>query len=120
MPPRGESFHHIALDPEAAWEQIAPYCVHEVAAYAQWMAGTGTVSDYSSGGDTPVPEFNADTVRQMGIYPVMTPEEALAECRRLGPDGVFTIHPLCGGIPPELAWESLRLFESNVLPALRG
>jgi hypothetical protein len=26
-------------------------------------------------------------------------------------------HPLCGGMPPELAWSSLRLFESEVLPA---
>ena len=27
-------------------------------------------------------------------------------------------HPMCGGIPPELAWSSLRLFEHEVLPRL--
>jgi hypothetical protein len=28
------------------------------------------------------------------------------------------LHPMCGGMPPELAWSSLRLFEKQVLPAL--
>jgi alkanesulfonate monooxygenase SsuD/methylene tetrahydromethanopterin reductase-like flavin-dependent oxidoreductase (luciferase family) len=120
MPPRGESFHHIADDPEEAWRRIAPYCLHELSSYAHWAAGTGATLDYSSGDSAPVPEFDAESVRQMGIYPVMTPAEAVAECRRLGPEGVFTFHPLCGGLPPEPAWESLRLFESEVLPQLAG
>jgi hypothetical protein len=29
------------------------------------------------------------------------------------------LHPLMGGIPPELGWESLELFERQVLPRLR-
>jgi hypothetical protein len=28
------------------------------------------------------------------------------------------VKPLIGGMPPALAWESLRLIESEVLPAL--
>jgi hypothetical protein len=28
-------------------------------------------------------------------------------------------HPLCGGIHPELGWQSLKLFVTDVLPALR-
>jgi hypothetical protein len=28
--------------------------------------------------------------------------------------------PLLGGLSPDLAWESLALLESEVLPALRG
>jgi hypothetical protein len=27
-------------------------------------------------------------------------------------------HPLCGGIHPDLAWQSLHLFADQVLPAL--
>jgi hypothetical protein len=27
-------------------------------------------------------------------------------------------HPLCGGVPPALAWLGLHLFEEEVLPAL--
>jgi len=29
------------------------------------------------------------------------------------------LHPLMGGIPPDVAWESLDLFERDVLPRLR-
>ena len=29
------------------------------------------------------------------------------------------LHPLMGGITPELAWESLALFEHKVLPRVR-
>ena len=29
------------------------------------------------------------------------------------------LHPLCGGTPPELAWETLRLVGERILPALK-
>jgi hypothetical protein len=29
------------------------------------------------------------------------------------------LHPMCGGMPPEMAWSSLRLFENEVLPAFK-
>jgi hypothetical protein len=29
------------------------------------------------------------------------------------------LHPMVGGVPPALAWESLHLFEHEVLPALK-
>jgi alkanesulfonate monooxygenase SsuD/methylene tetrahydromethanopterin reductase-like flavin-dependent oxidoreductase (luciferase family) len=116
-PTHGESFHFIAEDPESAWAEIAPYCVHEVNSYAQWFTGSTAKSDYSDGGAR-TDVLDAEGVRALGIYPVLTPDDAIAECRRIGPSGVFTIHPLCGGMPPELAWQSLRLFETAVLPAL--
>jgi hypothetical protein len=28
------------------------------------------------------------------------------------------LHPLMGGLAPEIAWQSLRLIETRVLPAL--
>jgi hypothetical protein len=31
-------------------------------------------------------------------------------------DGSINLHPLMGGIEPALAWESLHLFETDVLP----
>ena len=120
MPPRGESFHQIADDPKRAWRRIARYCMHELSSYAHWAAGTAATLDYSSWRQCRGAEFDAESVRQMGIYPVMTPAEAMAECQRLGPEGVFTFHPVCGGLPPEQGWESLRIFESAVLPQLAG
>ena len=32
--------------------------------------------------------------------------------------GFVLFHPMMGGIPPELAWESLHLFASDVAPRL--
>ena len=37
----------------------------------------------------------------------------------LGDSARSLFHPLVGGIPPDLAWESLELFEAKVLPRLR-
>ena len=61
------------------------------------------------------------TVEQLraenGAYRVFTPDEAVAYVRE---HGVLQLMPLCGGIPPEVAWESLELVASKVLPVLRG
>ena len=40
--------------------------------------------------------------------------------RYVGPGGALVFHPLCGGMDPELAWSSLRLFEAEALPAIRA
>ena len=34
-------------------------------------------------------------------------------------DGAVLFHPLMGGLDPEIAWENLRMFESEVLPHVR-
>jgi hypothetical protein len=38
---------------------------------------------------------------------------------KAAPYPVAQFHPLCGGMPVDLAWESLKLFENEVLPAFR-
>jgi hypothetical protein len=50
----------------------------------------------------------------------MTPDELIAAARELGPMDAIMLHPLMGGLDPELSWQSLELFESKVLPAIRG
>ena len=46
---------------------------------------------------------------------MLTPDELVDHLRTFG---YMMLHPLCGGIPPELAWETLRTIETRVLPAL--
>jgi hypothetical protein len=61
---------------------------------------------------------DADELRAAGSYRLLTPAEAVIELHGVeSPSLMF--HPLCGGIPPTLGWESLHLFEQSVLPALR-
>jgi alkanesulfonate monooxygenase SsuD/methylene tetrahydromethanopterin reductase-like flavin-dependent oxidoreductase (luciferase family) len=106
-------FVHLATDSEAGWEKIAPHALHEVNAYGTWMAAAGTGA---SGGYVPVAD--GDALAKLGQYRVLTPDQMVAELKDQGPFAFVAFHPLMGGIPPALAWESLRLFEHEVLPRL--
>lgn len=106
----GFGFLHVTETPDACWDQLAPYICHELNSYAAWTAAaTGT--DF-----TPM---DADTIRGLGLYPVLTPQQAIDYAAERGRDGNVTLHPLCGGTPPELGWASLKLFASAVLPTIR-
>jgi alkanesulfonate monooxygenase SsuD/methylene tetrahydromethanopterin reductase-like flavin-dependent oxidoreductase (luciferase family) len=105
---------HLAEDVEAGWQALAPHALHEVNAYGAWMTAAGTAG--KTGGYEPVAD--ADALRQTGQYRVMTPDEFLVEVQGKGPFGFAMFHPMVGGLPPEVAWSSLRLFEHEVLPKL--
>jgi alkanesulfonate monooxygenase SsuD/methylene tetrahydromethanopterin reductase-like flavin-dependent oxidoreductase (luciferase family) len=106
-------FVHLASDPDQGWDLIAPHALHEVNAYGDWMAeaGIGDTGGY-------VPAADADALRATGQYRVITPDQMVAELTEQGPFGFVAFHPLMGGIPPEVAWDSLHLFEHEVLPRL--
>jgi alkanesulfonate monooxygenase SsuD/methylene tetrahydromethanopterin reductase-like flavin-dependent oxidoreductase (luciferase family) len=105
------NFLYVAEDPDAAWERIAPYAMHEMNAYGHWMAESGTAGPYH-------PVKDPAELRKGGDYPIMTPDELVSIARTLGPHDSIMFHPLMGGMDPELSWESLRLFETKVLPRI--
>lgn len=107
------SFFHVTNNPDRDWQRIAPYAMHEVNAYGDWMAQAGTSG---IGGYTSITD--ADALRETGQYRVVTPDELVEELKAAGEYGFALFHPMMGGIPPELGWESLRLFEAEVLPRL--
>jgi alkanesulfonate monooxygenase SsuD/methylene tetrahydromethanopterin reductase-like flavin-dependent oxidoreductase (luciferase family) len=113
LAPTTGSFMHVALDPDAAWARIAPHAMHEMNAYGAWAAESGAATGYR-------PIADPAQLRATGLYPVLTPDELIARARALGPGAGVTLHPLMGGMDPELSWESLRLIESKVIPALRS
>jgi prolyl-tRNA editing enzyme YbaK/EbsC (Cys-tRNA(Pro) deacylase) len=49
----------------------------------------------------------------------MLSPEVVADITGRGPFAFTMLHPMVGGLPPELAWRSLELIEQEVLPALR-
>jgi alkanesulfonate monooxygenase SsuD/methylene tetrahydromethanopterin reductase-like flavin-dependent oxidoreductase (luciferase family) len=104
---------HLALDVDQGWKELAPFAMHEVNAYGKWMEEGGTSA---TGGYKPVDD--ADTLRATGQYRVLTPDDLVAEIQAKGPFGFTMFHPLVGGMPPDLGWQSLRLFETDVLPQL--
>jgi alkanesulfonate monooxygenase SsuD/methylene tetrahydromethanopterin reductase-like flavin-dependent oxidoreductase (luciferase family) len=101
----------LAEDPEAGWAAMAPYFLHEMNAYGTWQAQEGVATPYRKTDD-------ADDLRESGQYRVVTPEQFVAEARA-APFPFAMFHPLCGGMPVDLAWSSLELFEQKVLPAFR-
>jgi alkanesulfonate monooxygenase SsuD/methylene tetrahydromethanopterin reductase-like flavin-dependent oxidoreductase (luciferase family) len=107
------NFLYVAEDPDAAWERIAPYAMHEMNAYGRWMSEAGTIGPYQ-------PVSDPDALRASGQYPIFTPDELIELARGMAPMDVLLFHPLMGGMEPELSWASLRLFEQKVLPAIRA
>jgi alkanesulfonate monooxygenase SsuD/methylene tetrahydromethanopterin reductase-like flavin-dependent oxidoreductase (luciferase family) len=97
-------FFHLSDEPDADWDRIAPYAMHESNAYARWLAeaGGGIYKAYD----------DADALRASGDYRVLPPRALAEELHAEGPFALATFHPLMGGLAPELGWESLRRVEA--------
>jgi alkanesulfonate monooxygenase SsuD/methylene tetrahydromethanopterin reductase-like flavin-dependent oxidoreductase (luciferase family) len=108
--PGGPGFVHVSTDPEPDWARIAPHALYDAQTYDSWQPAGQRSAVHTAARD-------ADQLRRSGVYRVLTPAETIALARDTGR---LVLHPLMGGIPPALAWESLRLVEREVLPALRG
>ena len=107
-PATGPMFVHVSEDPDRTWPRIAEHALHETNSYGGWLAAAGDLGPYAQLDD-------ADAVRDSGNYLVLTPDDCVALARQ---QGHLTLHPLMGGLDPELAAESLDLVESKVLPKL--
>jgi alkanesulfonate monooxygenase SsuD/methylene tetrahydromethanopterin reductase-like flavin-dependent oxidoreductase (luciferase family) len=99
----------LAEDADQGWEQMAPYFMHEMNGYGVWQAQDNLASPYRT-------VANLEELRASGNYRVITPE-AMIEEQKASPFPFAMFHPLCGGMPIDLAWSSLKLFEDKVLPA---
>lgn len=96
-------------DVERGWEELGPYFLHETNAYGAWQRESNSQTPFHEATDI-------DDLRSRGTHRIVTPDGFVDEMKQaVFPFHVF--HPMCGGIPPELAWQSLRLFEHDVLPA---
>jgi alkanesulfonate monooxygenase SsuD/methylene tetrahydromethanopterin reductase-like flavin-dependent oxidoreductase (luciferase family) len=111
MPAGGSQVTALAHDVEAGWQAMAPYFLHETNAYGAWKVAAGEETPYDVYADV-------DVLRTADFYHVVTPEQMVAQCKT-APYPVAAFHPLCGGMPIDLAWDSLKLFEKEVLPAFR-
>lgn len=103
----------MADDPDAAWARIGPHALHEMNGYGRWMAEVAVEGPYR-------PTTDPEALRASGLYRVVTPDACVALADSLGADGTLLLHPLMGGLPPELGWSSLELFARRVLPRIRN
>jgi alkanesulfonate monooxygenase SsuD/methylene tetrahydromethanopterin reductase-like flavin-dependent oxidoreductase (luciferase family) len=98
----------VASDVDRAWKEIGPFMLHDARMYASWLGDTAAASKSTA--------LSIDSLREeTGAYRILTPDQAVEYVHT---HGALPMHPLCGGCPPDLAWESLRLLADTVLPAL--
>jgi alkanesulfonate monooxygenase SsuD/methylene tetrahydromethanopterin reductase-like flavin-dependent oxidoreductase (luciferase family) len=107
--PGGPGFVHVTDDPERDWKRIAPHALHDARTYHDWQT-PGQRSQVH------VDAVTEDDVRRSPVYKVVTPDGAVEIARE---HGRILLHPLMGGIEPELGWASLKLFASDVVPHIR-
>ena len=112
MPAAPSTVTFVAEDPDAYWQQIAPHVQHETNTYARWAEQAGTFSPYKH-------YENSEELRASGAYKVYRPDELIQAARGMVAAQPIMLHPLCGGIAPDVAWQSLRLFMSEVMPMLQ-
>jgi alkanesulfonate monooxygenase SsuD/methylene tetrahydromethanopterin reductase-like flavin-dependent oxidoreductase (luciferase family) len=107
--PGGPGFVHVSENPDRDWALIAPHALYDSQTYSTWQTPDQRSSVH-------VTAQTIDDVRQSGVYRVVTPDECIALAKETGR---IILHPLMGGIAPELGWQGLKLFESKVLPRIR-
>lgn len=88
----------VADDIDRAWDELGPYLLHDAMTAAAYRHGDDTVASIS----------RAQSVEELravpGPYRIYTADEAIAHLR----DGRgLQLLPLCGGLPPDLAWPYL-------------
>ena len=98
----------VAEDLDRAWERVGPYLLHDAKTYGAWLKGQDTAT--KSGAQT-VDDLRAEN----GPYRIVTAPQAAELIRN---HGILSLQPLCGGAPPELGWETMKLVAGKVLPAL--
>jgi alkanesulfonate monooxygenase SsuD/methylene tetrahydromethanopterin reductase-like flavin-dependent oxidoreductase (luciferase family) len=96
----------VADDVDKAWQEIGPYLLHDVRAYADWNPG----NDYSAGFS------DVKTVEELRANPtshrIYSVGEAVARVRA---GEMLSLSPLCGGVPPDIAWPYLKRVGEDVM-----
>lgn len=99
----------VADDVDEAWRTIGPHLLHDAVTYGAWLGENHDAVTRSTA--TTVDALRAEA----GNYQIVTPAEAVD---LIHAHGYLGLQPLCGGVAPDLAWQSLHLIETEVLPNL--
>lgn len=94
----GSTTAFVAEDVDAAWSEIGPYLLHDALMAASYRHGDEGVASIT----------RAKTIAELrdspGAYAVITSEQAVEQLRN---GRALALHPLCGGLPPDIAWPYL-------------
>lgn len=89
-------------DIDAGWREVGPSMLADAISYHEWNAAAGIVDGTASLSRSSTIE---NLRKEQGAHRVLDPEAAMALVRQYGYVG---LHPLCGGLDPDVAWRYLR------------
>ena len=88
----------VADDVDAAWDEIGKYLLHDALSYSEWNPDNQVSANISHA-------KTVDELRQSPSHLILTVDDAAGRMRN---GEMLNLTPLCGGLPPELAWPYLR------------
>jgi len=91
----------VADDVDAAWDEIGEYLLHDAMAYAAWNPDNTVSANIT-------PATTVDELRSAASSHVILSVDEARD--RIARGETFNISPLCGGIPPDIAWPYLMRF----------
>ena len=100
----------VADDVDQAWDEVGPYLMHDVHMYGEWNVDKDNIASLSQA-------RTVDALREeRGAHRIYSVDEAVDIVKQ---GGMLMLHPLCGGLPPELAWKYLKVVTDDVMPAAK-
>ncbi|OBG19305.1 LLM class flavin-dependent oxidoreductase [Mycobacterium sp. 852002-51057_SCH5723018] len=97
----------VADDVERAWSELGEHLLHDARTYAEWNPGNKTSAGFS----------HVETVAELraaaASHVIISVPEAISRVRS---GQILNLAPLCGGLPPEIAWPYLKRVGDVVLP----
>jgi hypothetical protein len=86
--------------------------LHDIGMYGEWNASVGKSEIASLSSARTVDDLRAEK----GSYRIYSVEEAVDIVKG---GGLLMLQPLCGGLPPDLAWKYLKVVTDDVMPATK-
>ena len=113
IPPAGSATTvFVASDVDRAWAEVGPHMLHDINTYGEWNAKVGKEDVASVSKARTVDDVRAEE----GAYRIYSVDEAIAIVKS---GGLLLLQPLCGGLPPDLAWKYVKIVTDEVMPATR-
>ncbi len=97
----------VADDLDAAWDELGEYLLHDARSYAKWNPDNDVSAGISAARNV------ADLRDKFKSHRIIDTGRAI-DIVRTG--GILNLSPLCGGVPPDIAWPYLKRVGDVVLP----
>jgi alkanesulfonate monooxygenase SsuD/methylene tetrahydromethanopterin reductase-like flavin-dependent oxidoreductase (luciferase family) len=97
----------VADDVDSAWDELGEYLLHDARGYAKWNPDNDVSAGISAARDV------TELRDKFKSHRIIQTAQAIGFVRS---GGMLNLSPLCGGVPPDIAWPYLKRVGEVVLP----